>query len=456
MIKYHTTSSSGGKVISCEGKLKLLEQTDKWRQKVEVWLLNDAVNRNNWRYENLEEHRKQFAHSPLLVAYVHGKIGDGHNFEEYTAPDGTTTASFLSETAERIVGEFVDENDIRIAEADNKKWIVGTGYIWTWYAQELVAKLKRQGLQGMSVSIETLIDEMHTEGKTEVFTRYQILGTTILGEDVPPAVKDANIKVLAALGVEEVKKITLRVASAAQSQKSTHITSKGESKPQMKLSELRKKFDGFHVVGVDGKNVALLSDRGVPYLTTAEKHENEIITGVRAESTAKIVFTNGELSLEFPAEATIEECISAYVNRCETLEQQLESANNEKETVTKALETMQKAEMARRRSVIREIITKRLADIRQNGDAEIDESACDSLLTDARVEEYACMEDKDGNFIGDAAARRDVDAICMDKIIEASRCRANSQKKRYAWDIDHPDNTAPETGILASIKRLSN
>ena len=72
----------------------------------------------------------------------------------------------MSATAERIVGWFRDESDIRLETIDNKVWIVGTGYIWKWYAQELVAKLRGQGRgkSEMSVSIETLIDEMHMDG----------------------------------------------------------------------------------------------------------------------------------------------------------------------------------------------------------------------------------------------------------------------------------------------------
>ena len=123
------------------------------------------------------------------------------------------SASFMASTAERIVGKCRVEDDVRSEIIDGTEWIVGTGYLWKWYAQELVKKLRKQGSEGMSVSIETLVDEMHMDGNIEVFTKYRILGTTILGDDIAPAVASANIRALAAMGADEVKKITLRVAS---------------------------------------------------------------------------------------------------------------------------------------------------------------------------------------------------------------------------------------------------
>ena len=237
MSKFKTITENGKIYNSFIGKLKVLAEKDGWRQKAELWLLNDITNNNDWRYERLEEHRGLFAKTPILVAYVGDKIGDGHNFRQINNPDGSVVASFMSSTAERIVGFFDDDSDIRIEEKDGKKWIVGIGYIWQWYAQELVAKIKKQGLDGMSISIETLIDEMHKEGSTEVFTKYQILGTTILGDDVAPAVTGAYIKALSALGVDKIREETLKVASMQKQNQNQNpqTKTKKENKVTMKL-----------------------------------------------------------------------------------------------------------------------------------------------------------------------------------------------------------------------------
>ena len=63
------TVNTGGKLASFSGSLWVLSESEGMLQKVEVMLLNSDVNRNNWQYLNLAEHRHLFADTPLLVAY---------------------------------------------------------------------------------------------------------------------------------------------------------------------------------------------------------------------------------------------------------------------------------------------------------------------------------------------------------------------------------------------------
>ena len=49
------------KTVSISGELRVLSESDGLKQRIELWLLNGETNRNDWRYENLEEHRKLFA-----------------------------------------------------------------------------------------------------------------------------------------------------------------------------------------------------------------------------------------------------------------------------------------------------------------------------------------------------------------------------------------------------------
>lgn len=440
-------------MVSATGTLRILSEVVGWKQKVELWLLNSKVNRNNWKYINLEQHKDLFAETPILVAYVGDKIGDGHNFEEVKNADGSVTASFMASTAERIVGYFKSASDIRIEEKDGQKWIVGVGYIWKWYAQELVKKLKRQGLEGMSVSIETLIDEMYTEGTTEVFTKYQVLGTTVLGDDVSPAVESANIRALSAIGRKEVREMTLRVASENErSQKNNPQTKtrKGETKT-MKLKELQPKFNGFTVIAVDGERVALLSDKGVPHLSTAKKDGDDYIIGTKDEVKANATFHDGENGIEVPVEAITE----AYITRCSELEEQLAKATAANSAKDEILTKMQNTEKARRKNAVKEAIKNRLNQINANSEDEIEEDACNELLTDEKVEEYSCMEDKDGNFCGDVAACKDVDSICMNRRIEKNRIKANASKSRFAWEADGAGAPNTDDGVDGAFNRLS-
>jgi hypothetical protein len=452
MSKFKTISA-GGKMVSATGTLRILSEVVGWKQKVELWLLNSKVNRNNWKYINLEQHKDLFAETPILVAYVGDKIGDGHNFEEVKNADGSVTASFMASTAERIVGYFKSASDIRIEEKDGKKWIVGVGYIWKWYAQELVKKLKKQGLEGMSVSIETLIDEMYTEGTTEVFTKYQVLGTTVLGDDVSPAVESANIRALSAIGRKEVREMTLRVASENErSQKNNPQTKtrKGETKT-MKLKELQPKFNGFTVIAVDGERVALLSDKGVPHLSTAKKDGDDYIIGTKDEVRANATFSDGENSFDISVEALVD----PYLSRCNELEEQLAKATAANSAKDEIITKMQNTEKARRKNAVKDAIKNRLNQINANSEDEIEEDACNELLTDEKVEEYSCMEDKDGNFCGDVAACKDVDSICMNKRIEKNKIKANASKSRFAWESDGEGAHDPNEGIDGAFSRLS-
>ena len=452
MSKFKTISV-GGKMVSATGTLRILSEVDGWRQKVELWLLNSEVNRNNWKYINLEKHKDLFAETPILVAYVGDQIGDGHNFEEVREADGSVTASFMASTAERIVGFFKSSSDIRIEEKDGKKWIVGVGYIWKWYAQELVKKLKRQGLEGMSVSIETLIDEMYTEGTTEVFTKYQILGTTVLGDGVSPAVENANIRALSAIGRKEVREMTLRVASQNERSHNNNPQNKkrkGETKT-MRLKDLQPKFNGYTVIAVDGERVALLSDKGVPHLSTAKKDGDDYIIGTKDEVKANATFSDGETSFEISVEAIAD----PYIARCNELEEKLARANEAKDAVEAMLLKMQSTEKTRRKNAVKDAIKNRLHQINANSEDEIEEDACNALLTDEKVEEYACMEDKDGNFCGDVAACKDVDSICMSRRIEKNRVKANASKSRFAWEAGAEYAPSADDGVDGAFNRLS-
>jgi hypothetical protein len=391
------------------------------------------------------------------VAYVGKKIGDGHNFDEIHNADGSVTASFMSATAERIVGYFKDEMDIRIEERNGQKWIVGTGYIWKWYAQELVAKLKKQGLEGMPISIETLIDEMYMDGSTEVFTKWQVLGTTILGLEVAPAVADANIRALSAIGSKEVREMTLRVASAQQEQAKkeennpqTKTNSKGVTQTIMKVKDLEAKFPNFTVLAVNGKNVALLSDKGIPHVSTAEKNGEEIAVGLASEIAVNASFGEGENAVVVSVDS-ITEKLNAKITK---LQSDLEKEKSEKSTALNALEAMQKAEKARRVNEVKEAIKKHLSEIKDNTGANIADNECDDLMTDEKLDEYAECEDKDGKFCGTEKACKDVDAKCMSKIIEAGKQKINAQKNQFAWD-KAKNNTAKtdENGIDALINK---
>ena len=428
------------KFNSSVGVLKILAEKDGWKQKVELWLLNSEVNRNNWQYLNLEQHKDLFAETPILIAYKGDQLGDGHNFDKVELPNGQVIASFMGSTSERPVGFFPTNAEMRIEEKDGKEWIVGVGWIWKWYAQELVAHLKEQGLEGMSISTETLIDEMYMNGDTEVFTKYQILGTTILHETVAPAVADARIRALSALGVDKIREETLRVASMYQEQTNKNPQTKTNKEKQtiMNKKKLKDNFKGFNVIEVVGEKVALLScDKHEAYVSSVTKDERGIVEGTVNATSATVVFGEGENEIRAAFDSVMETVVGQVKTENEELKTQLAEKEETIKALSKANEKMQTQETERRKEAVKTAIDNRFAEIKENSNADFSENECAELKTDERINAFIAMEDKDGKFIGDTEAVKAVDAHCMDKILEANKVRANSQKKTYAWDMQN-------------------
>lgn len=447
MAKIKTVT--GGRIQSFIGSIRVLSETDGLLQKVEVLLLNSEVNRNGWKYLNLDEHRKLFANTPILVAYKGDKVGDGHNFDEVRNPDGTVTASFMSATAERIVGWFRDERDIRLETIGNIEWIVGTGYIWKWYAQELVAKLRGQGRgrSEMSVSIETLVDEMHKEGDVEAYTAYEILGTTILGDDVAPAVKDASIRALSAIGTAGIRELTLRVASANPQPKDEDgkdaekpTNKKGTSNMNRPIKQIEPKFPGYRVLAVCNGYVALCTEEGDFFHSSYTEENGEIIPGAKVAMDAVCTLGEGDAAVTFDLNAIRADDRAKIADLTEKLNAEELKAKNANET----LDAMKKRENARREKAVRDAIKARFEKVRENTEAALDETVCATLTTDEKIAEYAKMENAEGEFCGDIQACRDVDALCMDKVIEASEKRRENAAHRFAFDVNNPDEGADE------------
>lgn len=461
MRKYKTINSND-KIVSFEGQLRLLSAKDGWLQKVEVRLLNEEENRNGWIYRNLDEHRKLFARTPILCAYVGDKIADGHNFTmRKDEKEGKEVPDFTAPDAERIVGYFANDEDIRIEFIDGKKWIVGVGTIFTWYNRQLVEKLKSRG--SLSVSIETLINEMHYEGKTEVFTKYQILGTTILNEKVNPAVVGANIKTLQFKG--DIQEFTMRVASFDKQQlglpnnePQTQQNSKkgvGKSMKILNLDDIRDKFEGYTVLGCNGLSVALLSDEGRTFKYTFQENEDTVVPS-RIEAVAvNSVFGEGDGAVTVSAE----QLIGTEKSQLNAAKAALEKEVQKNAELTAKLNKMEEQETARRKEAVKAAIKSRLADNKRDCGYDLPDTLCDSLMTDECIGKYAGMVDEHGAFCGEKQAMCDVDALCMDEIRKENKAKAEQKTKNngFKWSNirDGADESGASKGVMSSLARIS-
>lgn len=447
--------TDGGKMFnSFTGKLRVLAKEDDFLYRVEVWLLNSEVNRNNWQYLNLDEHRKLFVDTPILVAYPGGgKVGDGHNFRMRTDVNGEQYASFTDPTSERIVGWFKNDADIRIEEKDGVRWIVGNGTIWAYYARELADMLTEQGAEGMDVSIETLVDSYEVKNGVEVFDKYQILGTTILGRGVSPAVAGAHIR--AASLDEDLKNFKLRVASYMETAKDSK---KGKMKRmafnKVQLEALGKKFNGYEIVGTseDGKHIALLSDADNCFYSYVFNGEEEIV-----EANIKPLTLNAEADFGEDVKVALD-AVSVYASKIKSLEEKVEDAEKRAEDAEKEYEELKEKENSRRNKAVVAAIKALLAEYNADAEEAMDEKECADIVEDAEKGEFSDCDNAEGEFCGEEKACELVKARIFDheKQIRARKQAANAGVHSWlAGGIKSNTNNGKEN-VKTLLDRIKN
>ena len=261
-----------GEIRRMDGRVKLLRRIGEYLYPVEIWLLNDLRNRNNWKYDDIEGNLRKFAGIPILTAYLNGgrtsaEIGDGHNFRYEEDADGNPAPSFTDSTAERIVGAISDDpKDVRIERQGGAVWAVGIGNIYAWYTKELVAKLGEYAEQGreIPVSIETLVSKSRMENGVEIEEEYEILGVTILGDHVTPAVAGARIAALNSMG-EQLRELKMRAASYAKQNTEQKGMSDLTNYNKKQCEALQERITGWKVLSAaedeNGIHIALCNDK---------------------------------------------------------------------------------------------------------------------------------------------------------------------------------------------------
>lgn len=444
--------TDGGKMFnSFTGKLRVLAKEDDFLYRVEVWLLNSEVNRNNWQYLNLDEHRKLFVDTPILVAYPGGgKVGDGHNFRMRTDVNGEQYASFTDPTAERIVGWFKNDADIRIEEKDGVRWIVGNGTIWAYYARELADMLTEQGAEGMDVSIETLVESYEVKNGVEVFENYQILGTTILGRGVSPAVAGAHIR--AASLDEDLKKFKLRVASYMETAKETTKGTKRMAFNKVQLEELGKKFNGYKIVGAseDGKHIALMSETDNCFYGYTFEGEEE----VNAEN-IKPVSLNAEAAFGEDEKVALD-VIGVYVDEIKNLTARATDAETRADAAEAECKALKEKETKRRNKAVVAAINALMTAYNAEAEEAMDEKECADIVEDAENGAFAECENADGEFCGEEKARSLVKARIFDHEQAIRNKRAAANAAVHSWLDGLRKNTNENSdsieGLLSRIK----
>ena len=444
------------------GQLKVLESNNRFILPVEIKALNSLPNRNNWQYINLEQHLKDFSNIPILTAYIAGGavVGDGHNYNERRDPaTGETYVSFTSADAERIVG-WVGDNAARLEVIDGVEWVVLTSNLWQWYSRELCEKIARQG--SMEVSIETLVTKEHMEGDIAVEEEYIILGVTVLGDSVSPAVPGADISIRSQRHLSEIrdamKEEILKAASYIEG-RNENVQGKNNSNERVtkltyfsrkQCAELSKRFDGYTVIaaaqGDKVIHVALLSDNGdIAKYEMNSIDETIAVERIKAcEGTVTFDCDNCDNAEEncdnamtvdlSEAIAAMNEVVSKANEAREKAEEDLRKAN---ESITAAMGTiadMRNAENARRVQSAKETAKRTLSAFNANSAFEVSESVLEAINNDIDSGVYTERVNSDGAWVGDAEVELRVKALCADEQQKFNQANAEKNKKTFIWE----------------------
>lgn len=462
------------------GQLKVLESNNRFILPVEIKALNSLPNRNNWQYINLAQHLKDFSNIPILTAYLAGGavVGDGHNFDEKKDPNtGERYVSFTSADAERIVG-WVGDNAARLEVIDGVEWVVLTSNLWQWYSRELCEKIARQG--SMEVSIETLVTKEHMEGDIAVEEEYIILGVTVLGDTVSPAVAGADISIRSQRHLSEIrdamKEEILKAASYVEDN-SKEIVQENKSNERMRFNmtyfskkqcaELSKRFDGYTVLTAaqDTKgviHVVLLSDNG----DTAKYDMNSVDETIAVERIkaceGTVVFDcdncdNAEencdntLSVDLcDAMTAMNEALNRANEARENAEAELQRANESLNTAMATITEMRNAENARRVQSAKAVAKKTLSAFNATSAFEVSESLLDAVNKDIDSGMYTEKVNSDGAWVGEAEVELRVKALCADEQQKFNQANAEKNKKTFIWE---KLSEQEDDGSIASLLR---
>lgn len=441
------------------GEIKVLERKNDWLYDIEAFVLSAGPNRNKWEYPVNESVAKLFLGKPLLTAYVaNGAIvGDGHNMREYTDPEtGDPRGDFTAADAERIVGSLSDNpEDVRIVERDGNTWIAAKGTLWEWYCLQLCEQIRQLAEQGrtMPVSIETLVTQSHMDGEIEVMDEFIVLGVTILGIHVTPAVAGARITALRALE-GEFQELKIRAASyngvqepdqpgTEPNPEQDHV---GDPTPNIKeggnrvlilnrkqLVKLNERFQGYVVLAASkddetGETTVKLRNDAFEAFTYKMANDAETVAPERITPIAMSVSLGDDLAVD------ASELYDAMSGASAKLNSEKDALAKELEAARETIKQMTERENKRRVNAAKEAANKALADFNANRAVAIDATAIAEIIKNAEDGKYTKCEDENGEFCGDTMAERDAYAVCGMADAKERKEKAELNRNTFVWD----------------------
>ena len=457
------------------GELKVLKKLNKYEFGVELRVMREGPNENQWSYHNLDQYWDTFVGTPILCAFTPFSVGDGHNMQERVDREtGEEYYSFTSATAERIVGTLSDDPaDFRIEEADGFKWLIAKGKLFAFYAKELVDEIVRVGR--MEVSAETEVFESEHDGEVDNFYRWSGLGVTVLGRNVKPAIQGAqidqvklaalktefnNIKLRAASLIENGNEVDEKEESDVASNTSIERgTRKLKSLTKKQIAELSERFDGYKVLAAAENDahkilVALMSNKDSETATyRMDSLEDTIVP-------EKIVKVNAQIEFRFNADGEEEDdeclCVDACdmtADLCNELNESncnLETAQAALNEANKRIDALVSAENSRRVKEAKAVANSTLSAFNENRAEKVEAKNIDAIVTDIESGIYTNSVDANGEWVGAESVKNAVLAVCGAKVMEMDKAHAEKSRTHYVWQ-NSVANKKADDGTLAGF-----
>ena len=465
-----------------EATIRVLQQDADLNYDVVLDIMRSGINRNDWDYQNVDKYASTFAGTPILCAYLPGRVADGHNMDEYRLPDGEMVYDFTGPYAERIVGAISDNpEDIVVHEVDGEKWVTATGKLWRFYNRQLCDKIAEQGR--MSVSAETEVMEEHQNDNISVFTVWRGLGVTVLNETVAPAVPGANIR--QALKAMEAKWTEMKLAAASYHPKADEETPSdsqklNQQKPDGAEAEPpENKSQGVKQALIyNKKQLETLAKRFPEYILLAASKDDE--TGAIKVKMRNASFDLYSYEMQSEGETVVPERFQPFFASVDLgdgvsmdandyndqmaaelrrMTADKTAAEDELKKTREALNKMQENEKKRRIEVSKAAVKRALENFNANRTVKVDEAAVAEVLKKAEDGDYTTCEDGEGCWTGEAAAERDCLAECAKKDIEIqaklAKDAAQKEKNVHIWEKLNDNSAGADDGSVgALLKRL--
>jgi len=164
---------------------------------VDIKVMHNGLNLNNTYFsdEVIEEAKDTLKNKPIL-GYIKKQDGsDEKDFGEHEIEIVLSEDSVKVVVLERPLGVIPETNNYAIQEEDGRKYVICRGYLWKEYLNEAYDILKEK--PNKSVSMEIAVDDydINDDGSINI-KKYRYLGVTILGDDLTPAMKGAELNVI--------------------------------------------------------------------------------------------------------------------------------------------------------------------------------------------------------------------------------------------------------------------